>query len=157
VSGQPGERDLDAELAVATAATAVQVAIRTATRTGCVVPEWARPVAGLLQDWSGQLERGGWAAGQAGTAGTAGMPQGASLGTAVLAYAVVPAAPLPTHPLLTWLRLRWGVRRCLACGRLGQGSLQPANLLVPPQLARTWRCVDRLACRTRRLRRSDPR
>ncbi len=66
--------------------------------------------------------------------------------------------PWPSaYPLATRLRLRFGVRRCLACGRLGQGSLQPASLLVPPQLARTWRCVDRLACRTRRLERSGPR
>jgi hypothetical protein len=57
----------------------------------------------------------------------------------------------------TRLRLFIGVHRCLACGRIGQGSLQPANLLVPPQLARTWRCIDRLACRTRRLQRSGPR
>jgi hypothetical protein len=26
---------------------------------------------------------------------------------------VVPAAPLPTHPLLTWLRLRFSLRRAL--------------------------------------------
>jgi hypothetical protein len=151
VSSQPGESGLDAGLAVATAATAVQVAIRTAAHAGCVVPEWAGPVAALLQDWSGQLEQGKSAA------RTAGTPHEASLGTAVLADAVVPVAPLPTHPLLTWLRLRWGVRRCLVCGQLGQRRLQPASLLVPPQRARTWRCVDRLACRTRVLRRRNPR
>jgi hypothetical protein len=53
---------------------------------------------------------------------------------------------LPVYPLHTRLRLRFGVHRCLACGRIGQGSLQPASLLVPPQVARTWRCADRLAC-----------
>ena len=150
MSGQPGSAGLDAGLAVETAATAVQVAIRTAAITGDVVPEWAGTVAGLLEDWSRQLGPDRWAAGQAGTARTAGMLRRAPLGTAVLASAVVPAAPPPTHPLLTWLRLRLGVRRCLACGRLGNRSLQPAHALVSPARARTWRCTDRLACRQRR-------
>jgi hypothetical protein len=64
---------------------------------------------------------------------------------------------LSAHSLGTWLRLRFGVRRCLACGRIGRSSLEPASLLVPLQLARTWRCVDRPACRTRRLQRSGSR
>jgi hypothetical protein len=67
------------------------------------------------------------------------------------------APRLSAYPLGTWLRLRFGVHRCLACGRLGQDSLQPASLLVAPEVARTWRCVDRTACRLRRLRRSRSR
>jgi len=66
-----------------------------------------------------------------------------------------PVARLSAHPLSTWLRLRFGLRHCLACGLLGWGGLQPASPLVPPQLARTWRCVDRLNCRTNRLRRGE--
>jgi len=54
-----------------------------------------------------------------------------------------PVARLSVHPLSTWLRLRFGLRRCLACGLLGWGGLQPASPLVPAQLARTCRCVDR--------------
>ncbi len=150
MSGQAQGVGLDTRLAVATAATAVQVAIRTAALTGNQVPGWAGTVAGLLEDWSRQLGPGGWAAGQAGTAATAGMLRRASLGTAVLTSAVVPAAPLPTHPLATWLRLRLGMRHCLACGRLGNRSLQPAHPLLLPARARTWRCTDRLACRQRR-------
>jgi hypothetical protein len=65
---------------------------------------------------------------------------------------VAPAAPLRTHPLLTWLRLRLGVRRCLACGRLGNRSLQPAHPLLSPATARTWRCNDRDGCRRHRTR-----
>jgi hypothetical protein len=65
------------------------------------------------------------------------------------------APRLSAYPLSTRLRLRFGIHRCLACGRIGQGSLQPASLLVPPHAARTWWCVDRLVCRMRRLERSD--
>lgn len=84
-------------------------------------------------------------------------PSNSDRATALLAGGVEGAAPPSANSLGIWLRLRFGVRRCLACGRLGQGSLQPAGLLVAPQLARTWWCVDRLACRMRRLQRSDPR
>jgi len=157
VSGQAGRAGLDAGQAVATAASAVELAIRTALITGDEVPDWAGMVAGLLEDWSQQLEPGGPAAGQAGTARTAGMPRRPPLRMTVLARAVVPAAPLPAHPLLTWLRLRLGVRRCLACGRLGQGSLEPASPLVSPARARTWRCTDRLGCRRRRTSREERR
>jgi hypothetical protein len=143
----PGAR-LDAGLAVETAVSAVRVAIRTAVITGDVVPDWAGTVAGLLEDWSQQLGPGGAAAGQAGTARTPDV-LGASARLGVLATAVVPAAPLPAHPLLTWLRLRLGVRRCLACGWLGNGSLQPAHPMVLPARARTWRCTDRVGCRGR--------
>ena len=144
---------LDAGLAVETAVSAVRVAIRTAALAGDLVPDWAGTVAGLLEGWSAQFGPGK-AAGRAGTARTLGALDAPSR-KGVLASAVVPAVPPPAHSLLTWLRLRFGVRRCLACGRIGRGSLEPASLLVPPQVARTWRCVDRLACRTRRLQRGD--
>jgi hypothetical protein len=156
MSGQAGSAGLDAGLAVETAVSAVRVAIRTAALTGEVVPDWAGTVAGLLEDWSAQLGPGGPAAGQAATARTPGVLDAPSR-KGVLASAVVPAVPPSTHPLPTWARLRFGLRRCLACGRIGRGSLEPASLRVPPQVARTWRCVDRLACRTRRLQRSVPR
>ncbi len=156
MSGQVGSAGLDAGLAVETAASAVRVAIRTAALTGDVVPEWAGTVAGLLEGWSQQFGPGGPAAGRAGTARTPGALDAPSR-KGVVASAVVPAAPPPTRPLLTWARLRFGLRRCLACGRIGRGSLEPAGLLVPPQVARTWRCVDRLTCRTRRLQRSESR
>jgi hypothetical protein len=71
----------------------------------------------------------------------------------LLARSPVPALPLSAYPLATWLRLRFGIRRCLACGQLGNRSLQPAHPLVPPAVARTWVCVDRLVCRHRRQRR----
>src|SRR6266536_6687723 len=128
--------DLDAGLAVATAVSAVQLAIRTAAITGDRVPDWAATVAGLLEDWSQQLGPGGRAAGQAGTARTPGV-LAAPVRMGVLAGGCVPAAPLPAHPLLTWLRLRLGVRRCLACGQLGNRSLQPAHPLVSPPRAQT--------------------
>jgi hypothetical protein len=144
------------QVAVETALSAVQVAIRTAALTSDEVPNWAGMVTGLLEDWSQQLDQGGRAAGQAGTARTPGMldapsRKGVRVGSDVL------AAPLPAQPLLTWLRLRWGVRRCLACGRLGQGSLEPASPLVLLARARTWRCVNRDGCRQRRIRREGRR
>ena len=157
MSGQAGGAGLDAGLAVATAASAVELAIRTVAVSGAEVPGWAATVAELLHGWSRQIGPGGPTAGQAGTARTAGMPRRAPLGTAVLARSLVPAAPLSAHPLLTWLRLRLGVRRCLACGRLGQGSLEPASPLVSPARARTWRCTDRLGCRRRRTSREGRR
>jgi hypothetical protein len=147
---------LDAGLAVATAVSAVRVAIRTAAFTGDEVPDWAAMVAGLLEDWSQQLGPGGPAAGQAGTARTPGV-RAAPVRMGVLAGGVVPAAPLPAHPLLIWLRLRLGVRRCLACGRLGQGGLAPASPLISPASARTWRCTDWVGCRRRRSRREGRR
>jgi hypothetical protein len=153
VSRQVQGGGLDAGLAVETAVSAVRVAIRTAALTGEGVPDWAGTVAGLLEGWSEQFGPGG----VAGRAGTARMPGAldAPSRKGVLASAVVPAAPPPTRPLLGWARLCFGVRRCLACGRIGRGSLEPAGLMVPPRVARTWRCVDRLACRTRRLQRGD--
>jgi hypothetical protein len=51
---------------------------------------------------------------------------------------------------------RAGLHRCLACGRVGIRGFAAASPLVLPHQVRTWRCVDRLACRTRRLQRSDP-
>jgi hypothetical protein len=156
VSGQAGGAGLDAGLAVETAVSAVRVAIQTAALTGDVVPAWAGTVAGLLQDWSQQLGPGGAAAGQAGAARTPGVLD-APLRKGVLAGGHVLAAPLPAHPLLVWLRLRLGVRRCLACGRLGNGSLAPADPLVSPAWARTWRCSDRDSCRQRRTSREGSR
>jgi hypothetical protein len=148
--------DIDPRRAAAVAAWSMDLAIRATRTSGGTVPEWAATVAELLRHWSQQLGPGGAAAGLAGQARTPGvLDTSARLG--VLAGGCGPAAPLSTHPLLIWLRLRFGIRRCLACGRLGQGSLQPASLLVPPQLARTWWCVDRQACRARRLRRSGSR
>jgi hypothetical protein len=156
VTGAAAAAEVDARLAAATAAWAVELAIR-ATRTGGEqVPGWAGTVAELLYDWSWQLGPGGRAAGLAGMARTSGVADAPSrLG--VLAGSFLPTAPLPAHPLLTWLRLRFGVRRCLACGRLGNGTLQPAHPLVSPARARTWTCVDRLVCRQRRVRREPHR
>jgi hypothetical protein len=156
VNGQGAHAGMDAGLAVATAASAVELAIRMVAVSGAEVPDWAGTVAGLLAGWSQQLGPGGWTAGQAGSARTPGVVQApARLG--VLARSPGPAAPLSTHPLAMWLRLRFGLRRCLACGQLGNGSLQPAHPLVLPARARTWRCVDRPACQERRLRREpDP-
>src|SRR6266536_1387371 len=150
---QADETRCGAALAVATAVSAIQLAIRTAAITGDEVPAWAGTVAGLLEGWARQLEgRGGLRAGLAGTGRASGAWWRAP-DAGVLEGDVVPAAPLSAHPLATWLRLRFGLRRCLACGRLGQGSLAPASPLVAPARARTWRCVDRLGCRRRRLRR----
>jgi len=59
VSGQLERAGLDAGQAVATAASAVEFAIRTAAITGAEVPGWAGTVAGLLEDWSQQLDPGG--------------------------------------------------------------------------------------------------
>jgi hypothetical protein len=147
---------LDAGLAVETAVSAVRVAIRTAALAGDLVPDWAGTVAGLLEDWSQQFGPGGAAAGQAGTARTSGVLD-APWRKGVLAGSDVPAVPLPAHPLLVWLRRRVGVRRCLACGRLGNRSLAPAHPLVSPAWARTWRCSDREGCRQRRTRREGSR
>lgn len=156
MSAQAQGAGLDAGLAVATAASAVQVAIRTAALTGDEVPAWAGTVAELLHDWSQQLGPGERAAGQAGAVRASGAWWRASRG-GVLEGDVASAAPLSTQPLTTWLRLRFGVRRCLACGRLGNRSLQPTHPLVSPARAQTWSCVDRLACRQRRLRREPDR
>jgi hypothetical protein len=152
VSGAAAVHDLDARVAAATAAWAVELAILATRISGDEVPGWAGTVAELLRDWSGQLGPGRCAAGQAGTARTPGV-LAAPPRMGVLAGSPGPAAPLPTYPLATWLRMRLGVRRCLACGQLGNRSLQPAHPLVPPAKARTWRCTDRPACRQRRLRR----
>ena len=155
MSDRAARGGVDAGLAVTTAASAMALAIRAATITGAAVPGWAGTVAGLLDDWSWQLAvQGGRTAGQAGTAGTSGVvwrppPDG------VLAGDAVPAAPLSAHPLTSWLRLRLGVRRCLACGHLGTRSLQPAHPLVPPARARTWWCTDRVGCRERRTRQDE--
>lgn len=151
VTTMPGERR-DAQVAAATAAWAVEVAILASWSSGDVVPGWAGPVAELLRDWSQRLGPDGWAAGLAGRARTPGV-QGAPWRMGVLDGSRLPAAPLPTHPLLTWLRLRFGLRRCLACGRLGNRILQPTHPLVSPVRARTWRCVDRDGCRQRRTSR----
>jgi hypothetical protein len=147
---------LDAGLAVETAVSAMRVAIRTAARAGDVVPDWAGTVAGLLEDSSQQLGPGGAAAGQAGTARTSGVLEAPSR-KGVLAGSDVLAVPLPAQPLLVWLRLHLGVRRCLACGRLGHSSLEPAHPLVSPAWARTWRCSDREGCRQRRTSREGSR
>jgi hypothetical protein len=152
VSGASIARSGDARVAAATAAWAVEVAILASWSSGDAVPSWAGAVAELLRDWSGQVGPDGWAAGQAGTARTPGVLD-APWRLGVLDGSCVPAAPLPTHPLLTWLRQRLGVRRCLACGRLGTRSLQPAHPMVSPARARTWRCTDRVGCRRRRTSR----
>jgi len=148
VSTAPGG-GVDAQVAAATAAWALEVAIEASRSSGEQVPGWAGAVAVLLRGWSGQLSPGGWAAGQAGTARTPGVLD-APWRLGVLDGSCVPAALQPTHPLLTWARLRFGVRSCLACGRLGNRSLQPAHPLVSPARARTWRCTDRDGCRQRR-------
>lgn len=152
MSGAAAAAGVDAQVAAATAAWAVELAIQATRTSGDEVPGWAGMVAELLHGWSRQLGPGGWTAGQAGTASTPEAPH-APVRMGVLAGAVVPAALPSTHPLATWLRLRLGVRRCLACGRLGNRSLQPAHPLVSPARARTWRCVDRPACQGRRRRR----
>lgn len=156
MNGAAAAPDVDAQVAAATAAWAVELAIRATRTSGEQVPGWAGTVAELPHDWSQQLGPGGRAAGQAGTARTPGVFT-APPRLGVLAGSCVPAAPLPTHPLLTWARLRFRVRRCLACGRLGNRSLQPAHPLVSPARARTWSCADRLACRQRRVRREPDR
>ncbi len=156
MTGVTAAAEVDARVAAATAAWAVELAIRATRISGEQVPGWAGAVAELLHDWSRQLVTNGWAAGLAGMARTPGVADAPSrLG--VVAGSFSPAAPPPAHPLLTWLRLRFGVRRCLACGRLGNGTLQPAHPLVSPARARTWTCVDRLVCRQRRLRREPDR
>jgi len=156
VSGQAGRAGLDAGQAVATAASAVELAIRAAAVTGAEVPGWAATVAGLLEDWSQQLGQDGPTAGQAGAVRVLGASWRTSP-AGILAGDGAPAVPLSAHPLATWLRLRVGVRRCLACGHLGNRSLQPAHPLVSPAKARTWRCIDRVGCRRRRIRREGRR
>jgi hypothetical protein len=126
VTGAAAAPGLDARVAAATAAWAVELAIQATRTRGDEVPRWAGTVAELLHGWSRQLGPGGWAAGQAGIARTPGVPR-APVRLGVLAGSPVPAAPLSAHPLLTWLRLRVGLRRCLACGQLGNRSLQPAH------------------------------
>lgn len=140
---------VEVRVAAAAAAWVVEVAIQASRSSGDAVPGWAETAAELLREWSGQPGSGGWTAGQAGTARTPGA-LGASWRLGVLDGSCVPAAPPSTHPLLTWARLRFGVRRCLACGRLGGRSLQPAHPMVSPARARTWRCTDRDGCRQRR-------
>ncbi len=152
MSGQAQGAGPDAGLAVETAATAVRAAILTAALSGTGVPDWAETITVLLEDWSRQLDQGGRAAGQAGTARTPGALDAPSR-KGVVAEGHVLAAPLPAHPLLTWARLRFGVRRCLACGRLANRSLQPTHPLVSLARARTWRCADRDCCRQRRTSR----
>jgi hypothetical protein len=151
VSGAAAAPDVDAQAAAAAAAWAVELAIQATRISGEQVPGWAGTIAELLRDWSQQLGPDGRATGLAGTARTPGV-FAAPPRMGVLVGSCVPAAPLLTHPLLTWARLRFGVRRCLACGRLGNPTLQPAHPLVSPAKARTWSCVDRVACRQRRLR-----
>ncbi len=157
MSGPAGRGGVDVGLAVTSAAWAVQRAVRAAAAAGAEVPGWAETAVGLLDAWAGQLQgQGGSRAGLAGAGRASGAWWRAPGG--VLEGDRVPAAPLSAHPLGTWLRLRFGLRRCLACGRLGgYGSLQPASPLVPPAWARTWRCGDQLACRRRRLGRGAPR
>jgi hypothetical protein len=127
-----------------------QQAVRAANAAGVEIPEWAGSAECMFDDhaWcvtpqppalNGQSE-------------PAFRPE-----PAVSTVPVVSMPRLSVYPLGTWLRLRFGVRRCLACGRLGQGSLQPANLLVPPHVARTWRCVDLHTCRRRRTSREGRR
>jgi len=157
VSERTAGTGVDAGLAAGAAAWAVQRAIRAATTAGAEVPAWAGTVAGLLDDWAGQLERqGGPTAGLAGTGRASGAWWRAP-GAGVLEGDRVPAVPLSAYPLGTWVRLRFWLRRCLACGRLGQGSLEPASPLVSLARVRTWRCADRLGCRRRRLRREGRR
>jgi hypothetical protein len=142
--------DVDPKLAAAIAAWATDLAAQALYANGDEVPGWVDTVAGLLDDWSWRLAvTDGRIAGRAGTAGTSGVvwrppPNG------VLAGDAVPAALLSAHPLATWVRLRFGVRRCLACGRLGNRGLQPAHPLVSAVRARTWWCIDRDGCRQRR-------
>ena len=156
MSGQAGRTGLDAGQAVATAVSAVQVAIRTAVITGDEVPAWVGTVAGLLEGWSQQLEQDGPTAGQAGAVR---IPEAwwRTSRAGVLAGDAAPAVPPSAYPLMTWLRLRFGVRRCLACGHLGNRTLQPAHRLVSPARARTWRCTDRVGCRRRRSSREGRR
>jgi hypothetical protein len=147
--------DVDPKVAAAFAAWATELAIQVTRTRGEQVPGWAGTVVELLDDWSQQLGPGGRTAGQAGTARTPGVLQ-APVRLGVLAGGVMPAAPPSVNPLLTWLRLRVGLRRCLACGHLGNRNLQPAHPLVPPARARTWACVDRLSCRRQRRQRHEP-
>jgi hypothetical protein len=156
VSGQAQGAGLTARLAVENAVAAVRVAVRTVLLTGTEVPGWAGTVTGMLQDWSQQLGSGGRVAGPASAARTPGVLD-LPAGLGVLAKSGVLAAPLAAYPRWTWLRLRFGVRRCLACGRLGNHGLQPAHPLVSPARARTWRCTDRDVCRQRRARQEEPR
>ncbi len=156
MSGRAAHGGLDAGLAVATAASAVELAIRAVAVTGAEVPGWAATVAELLEGWSQQLGQGGPAAGQAGAVRVPGASWPTSRAR-VLAGDEASAVPLSAHPLVTWLRLRLGVRRCLACGQAGNRSLQPTHPLVSPARARTWRCTDRLGCRRRRTSREERR
>ncbi len=159
MSGQAegaGLAAFDTGQAVVTAVSAVQLAVQTAVITGEEVPAWAGTVTGLLQDWSQQLDSGGPAAGQAGAERASGACWRTSQ-HGVLAGDRAPAAPLSAYPLLTWLRLRIGLRRCLACGQAGNRSLQPTHPLVLPARARTWRCTDRVGCRRRRTSREGRR
>jgi len=123
-----------------------QQAARAANAAGVEIPEWAGSAEWMFDDHAWCLTRQPPVL--SGQSEPAFRPE-----LAVSAVPVVSVRLLPVHPLLTWLRLRLGVRRCLACGRLGQGSLEPASLLVPLARARTWRCTDRLGCRRRRTRR----
>jgi hypothetical protein len=127
-----------------------QQAARAANAAGVEIPEWAGSAEWMFDDHAWCLTRQPPAlSGQS--------ERAFRLELAVSTVPVVSVRLLPVHPLLTWLRLRFGIRRCLACGRLGQGNLRPAHPLVSPARARTWWCTDRLGCRRRRTRREGRR
>jgi hypothetical protein len=152
---------VDPKVAAAVAAWVTELTARAVwTASGTQTPRWIAMVVALLDDLATQLAQAdGQAVGTARQADTARTPGvlAAPARIGVLASAVVPAAPLSTHPLLTWLRLRFGIRRCLACGQGGNRSLQPAHPLVSPAWARTWQCIDRIGCRQRRISRQGRR
>jgi len=125
-------------------------AARAADAAGVEVPEWAALAECVFDYHAWCLTRQSPAL--SGRSELAFRPE-----PTVSAVPVVSVLRLSVFPLGTWLRLRFGVRRCLACGRVGNRSLQPANPLVSPARAQTWRCTDRLGCRGRRTSREGRR
>jgi hypothetical protein len=127
-----------------------QQAARAANAAGVEIPEWAGSAECMFDYHAWCLTRQPPAL--RGQAEPALQPE-----PAVSTVPVVSMPRLSAHPLGTWLRLRFGMHRCLACGRLGNRSLQPAHPMVSPARARTWWCTDRIGCRRRRTSREGRR
>ncbi len=124
-----------------------QQAIRAAGAAGLETPGWAGSAEWMFDYHAWYLASRPPASRRQAEAAVSAEPAGSLF---PIVSTRVPLATAATAPA------RFGLHRCLACGRIGIRGFVAASPLVLPHQARTWRCVDRLACRTRRLERSGP-
>ena len=151
--GHDAEAGADPDVAYAAAlfvlaSLSARRAIRTAAAVGLEIPGWAGSAEWMFDYQAWCLARRAPALGRPSETVAPPEPAGSL-------FPVVSAPEPLTTAATTPARL--GLHRCLACGRIGISGFAAASPLLLPHQARTWRCVDRLACRTRRLQRSDPR